>query len=141
MMHKIKELFTGTEYCRTGDTFILSPAEIVTLQKAAQKHPLTIRQTDLGKAIALTMRRACPVSGKEWSKFMTVLLKPGEGVPRHQHKRHTILYYPEACTPVFVAGYQVQPYRGMILYIHPEVEHRVEPVAESRLSVAMLVDD
>jgi len=141
MMHKIKELFTGKEYCHTGDTFVLTPAEIVILQKAAKKHPLTIAQTELGKAIALTMRRACPVSGREWSKFMTVLLEPGKEVARHQHKRHTILYYPEACSEVVVAGYHVQPYRGMILYIHPEVEHHVPPVSETRLSVAMLVDD
>jgi len=111
------------------------------LRVLANNHPLELAKTKLGGVIAQAMRAACPVTGFDYDKFMTVLLKPGEQIAEHSHKRHAILFYPELCDPVIVNGKCVYPELGEIIYIKPGVKHRVGIVEKPRLSVAMLVSE
>jgi hypothetical protein len=115
--------------------------QLIELKIAAENHPLELRALPFVSSIGLAMRCACPVPGGDWAKFMTVLLKPGEQVKSHQHKRHAILFYPEDCDPVVINGKVIHPKAGEVHYLKPGVVHHVPPVTRTRLSVAMLVDD
>ena len=79
--------------------------------------------TELGNRLATNMRKSFPFGGHSWDKFLTVYLRPGEDIPAHQHKRHTMLWYPD----------------GSLTYLLPGITHEVPRVTVERLSVAMLV--
>ena len=79
--------------------------------------------TELGARLARAMRKACPVEGSTWSKFLTVYLKPGQDIPAHEHPEHTLLWYPD----------------GSLTHLLPGTTHGVGRVEVERLSVAMLV--
>jgi len=121
--------------------FELTDAGIADVRKSAEKHPLELGKTELGSRIAHAMRSACHVSGDDWDKFMTVLLRPGESVDGHKHKRHTILYYPEGCEVMATEEIIICPGRGTMIYIAPEIWHSVPTTKDTRLSVAMLVSE
>lgn len=123
------------------DSFVLSSLQIAEVREAAEKHPLELAKKELGSRIAHAMRSACPVDGRIWDKFMTVLVKPGAEIAEHKHKRHAILFYPEACEPVIIGEDTVWPTHGTIIYIPPNTDHTVPRVLRQRLSVAMLVSD
>lgn len=111
------------------------------LQIMAQKHPLEFAKTEMGRVVAKAMRRACPVPGDTWDKFMTVLLEPGESVAPHKHTRHAILWYPDDCESIVVNGEIVPIKANQVIHMEPGVEHSVPCVAYRRLSVAMLVSE
>jgi hypothetical protein len=119
----------------------LTDEQLAELKSAAEKHPLALHEIPIAATIGLAMRCACPVLGCDWDKFMTVLLQPGESISSHQHKRHTILYYPEDCEPVVVNGEVIEPKAGQIMYMEPGVVHHVPKVTRTRLSVAMQVSE
>jgi len=85
--------------------------------------------------LAELMRAAMPIPGDDYKRMVLVDLKPGERVGRHQHKQHTVLYYPKDAGPVIVT-----PVEGMIIYLPAETPHHVPPGTEPRLSVAMLIE-
>ena len=86
--------------------------------------------------LARLMRHACPVEGHSWSKFLRVELGPGDTIPAHEHRRHTVLYYPQAADPVIVT-----PGAGSLVYLSPGTTHAVPLVDRPRVSYAMLVDE
>lgn len=86
-------------------------------------------------AVAAAMRGFCPVPDSAFKKFMLVELKSGETVAEHQHKGHTVLYYPKDASPVMI-----QPTAGMMIYLPPETPHSVPPPGKNRLSLAMIID-
>jgi len=107
----------------------------------SQTHQLEVTKSDLVLSIAQVMRAACPVPGDTWDKFMTVALKPGRSVHPHEHDRHLIVFYPEACDPIVVEGKQIDLQAGHILYMLPDTTHEVPMVTRPRLSIAMLVTE
>lgn len=86
--------------------------------------------------LAALMRNACPITGDSWSKFMRVELKAGDTIPAHEHRRHTVLYYPQAADPIIVT-----PGAGSLVYLSPGTTHAVPNVDRQRISFAMLVDE
>ena len=121
----------------------LSDAQIAEVRKCAEKHALELGKTHLGGIIGQAMRSVCPVPGTSWDRLITVILpiKGRPTVPPHAHKRHLILYYPEACASVVIDGDEIFPLSGMMIYAPPLTEHSVPAVKTPRLSVAMLVSD
>ena len=108
----------------------------------ARRNVLDIGRCKLGQHISAAMRRACPVPGQDWDKFMTVLLPPGKGIAKHQHKRHTILYYPRSCYGLVVEGRKWRLQAGSMHYLPPGTNHAVFAATipgVERLSVAMLI--
>jgi quercetin dioxygenase-like cupin family protein len=97
--------------------------ELAQILVAARRNSLDLGRTDLGHRISAAMRSACPHPG-EIQKFMTVLLKPGQSIDAHSHKRHAVIWYPDS---------------GHLRYIAPGELHNVATVKVERLSVAMLV--
>ena len=120
--------------------FFLDDTELKIVWAFAQRKRCTphFEATELGNRIATSMRKRIPVSGQQWDKFLTVYLKPGADIPAHQHKRHAVLYYPEA-TKVVIGSEPVDLGRGEMLYLPPGTLHSVPRVTAKRLSVAMLV--
>lgn len=116
----------------------LSKSDFEVLERAATRNALDLGRTEVGSMIAQAMRLACPVPGGDWDKFLTVRLKPPKSIPTHQHKRHAMLYYPDACE-VVIDGHHIIFSADTIAYISPGVAHGVPPVPRDRLSVAMLV--
>ena len=121
--------------------FLLSDIELSIVWAFAQRKRCTphFEDTELGNRLARAMRRVCPVFGSTWSKFLTVALKPGKGIPAHEHKRHAVLWYAEACRVNVSKEMRHVPAFSM-LYLPPATTHYVPPHDERRLSVAMLVD-
>ena len=120
---------------------MLNDLEIVLLKEMAAINALSISRAKRFDKLALRMRQACPVPGEEWDKFMTVLLQPGEEIKIHAHKRHAILYYPEAVSKIVIDQVVIYPARDTLIYIRPGKLHSVLPSIRPRLSVAMLVSD
>ena len=114
--------------------------EIKTIRIGAKRNALDIGRTPLGQRIARIMRGVCLVEGDSWDKFMTVLLQQGKEIKAHKHKRHTMLFYPDAVMTI-IAGRTLVFSAGALVYIPPGVEHSVPPAPRTRLSVAMLVSD
>ncbi len=85
--------------------------------------------------LARLMRHACPLSGNDWTKFMRVELIRGDTIPPHEHRRHTVLYYPQAADPIIVT-----PCAGALVYLSPGTTHAVPVVDRPRVSYAMLID-
>lgn len=81
------------------------------------------------------MMAACPAQG-EVVKFMTVKLEPGERIDSHQHKRHTVLFYPESTNAHII----IKPKAGTMIYLPPGTGHAVPQVERHRLSIAMLIE-
>ena len=82
------------------------------------------------------MRRAYEGPG-EVQKFMRVKLEPGERIDSHQHRRHAVLYYPEATNAHII----IKPQPGTIVYLPPGTIHSVPQVERHRQSIAMLIAD
>ena len=121
---------------------MLTPKLIALLKETAAINALLIGRLPEFKELAMEMRRACPVPGNKWDKFMTVLLANGQQVPHHHHKRHTVLYYPELSDPTIINGNLIHPQAGEIVHLDPGIPHSVPVVRFGpRLSVAMLVSD
>jgi hypothetical protein len=120
---------------------LLTDDQLAELKVAAEIHPLEFLKTPLGMVIGLAMRAVCPIPGGGWDKLMSVTLQPGKGIPSHQHKRHTILFYPEDCDPVVLDGKTTHPKAGDILYMKPGLVHHVPPATKPRLSIAMQVSE
>lgn len=72
--------------------------------------------------------------GFEFERLLLVNLKKGERVGKHQHKEHTVLFYPADSAAVIV-----NPIAGMVIYLPPGTPHCVPTVDNDRLSVAGLV--
>lgn len=126
---------------------LLNAAEIDDLYACAEVHPMHFVKTkpDLAAKIGAAMRPACPEPGDDWSKLMCVLLQPGMSIDTHEHRRHTVLFYPDGTNdPLRVeipAGYrEIYPDFGTVLYLPPGTPHSVPAVRTRRLSVAMLVE-
>lgn len=121
----------------------LTDAQVAEVGESAKIHALELSKTHLGSIIGQAMRAACPVPGTSWDRLITVLLpiKKRPGVPLHAHKRHLIMYYPDACELIIIDGDEIIPTRGMMIYAPPLTLHAVPPVTKPRLSVAMLVSD
>ena len=119
----------------------LAPETLATLIEAAGKprRSLDLGRLSIGKMIGEIMRSACPVPGRSWDKLLTVMLKPGEFVQPHQHKRHLVMFYPESAEPIILEQIPYHIKAGEILYVPPFTLHAVAPVKYPRLSVAMLV--
>ena len=96
--------------------------------------------TELGNRIARAMRRYFGVPGTVWDKYLTVFLKPGQHIAAHSHKRHAVLWYPEA-TEILVKGIELSVLAGEMIYLPPHTLHEVPRVTVERLSVAMLVSE
>ena len=121
---------------------MLNEQELVLLKETAAINALLIGRLSEFKELAMEMRRACPVPGNKWDKFMTVLLQTGQQIPHHHHKRHTILFYPEDADPAIINGNLIHPQAGEIIYLEPGIPHSVPVVRVGpRLSVAMLVSE
>ena len=82
------------------------------------------------------LRRACPLEGSDWYKFMSVSLEPGARISQHKHAYATVLYYPELAEPVTVT-----PQPGTMLYLPKDTLHEVPVVKRKRLSIAMLIEE
>ena len=108
-------------------------------QLRAPARALDVTKSDLAFGIAEVMRSHCPAPGDTWDTLTIVIMKPGASVDLHQHDRHTIIYYPEACDPIVVAGKQIDLAAGHILYIPPNTPHEVPAVKRTRLCVGMLI--
>ena len=121
-------------------SLILSKDDFQALTIAAERNALDISRVPVGEMIESAMRLACPVSGDHWDKFMTVLLQQGKEIKAHKHKRHTMLFYPDAVMTI-IAGRTLVFSAGALVYIPPGVEHSVPPAPRTRLSVAMLISD
>jgi len=76
------------------------------------------------------------VSGHSWVKFLRVEMNAGDHIAPHEHRRHTVLYYPQAADPVIVT-----PGAGCLVYLSPGTTHEVPKVDRPRVSFAMLVDE
>ena len=120
---------------------MLTPDQIAFLKQIASNNALQINREPMFAPLALRMRRACPVHGDKWDKFMTVWLEPGEGIEEHAHKRNLILYYPEATSQLFTEDSIIYPGADTLIYLSPGNMHSVAPVSKPRLSVAMLVSE
>jgi len=86
-------------------------------------------------ALAEVLRSFAPLSGDEYRALVLVELKPGEGTPPHNHKHHTVVYYPQDARPI-----TIEPKAGMLLYMPPGTPHNVPPGDAARVSVAMVID-
>ena len=120
---------------------MLTADQIAFLKLIAPRNALQISREPTFQNLALRMRQACPVPGEEWDKLLTVWLEPGEEVKEHCHKRHTILYYPEAASQLVMVELTLYPGADTLIHLFPGVDHYVPPVTRRRLSVAMLVSD
>ena len=121
---------------------MLNEQELVLLKETAAINALLIGRLSEFRELAMEMRRACPVPGNKWDKFMTVLLAEGQQIPHHHHKRHTVLFYPEDCEATIINGNLIHPEAGEIVHLDPGIPHSVPVVRFGpRLSVAMLVSD
>jgi len=99
-------------------------------------------KTDRWLPIVKAMRAKCPVPGDDWHRLLAVSLPVNDGIPEHSHPRkHTVLFYPEACDPVLIEGVPFHPDKGTMLYMKPGTNHSVPPVETERLTIAMLVKD
>lgn len=123
---------------RGVNSFELCQAERDHIWSMARRHALDLDKSELGERLKFAMQSQCPVAG-EITKFLTVIKKPGQSIPEHQHKRHLIMFYPQACEPIYVRGVPVELEAGMILYLPPLTPHKVLRCKVERLSVAMLV--
>ena len=85
--------------------------------------------------LAHLMRHHCPVKGDSWVKFLRVEMQAGDHIAAHEHRRHTVLYYPQAADPIIVT-----PGAGCIVYLSPGTTHEVLTVDRPRISYAMLVN-
>lgn len=81
------------------------------------------------------MRGVVPGPSTDIKGMLLVHLDPGERVGLHQHKEHTVLYYPADSAPIVVT-----PVAGMIIYLPPGTPHAVPTVDGERVSVAMLIN-
>ena len=120
--------------------FLLDDKELSIVWAFAKRKRCTphFEDTELGNRIATSMRARFPVEGWSWDKYLTVYLKPGQDIPAHEHKRHAVLWYPEATT-VIVDSKEQHVLAGEMLYMKPGTTHSVPRVTVERLSVAMLV--
>ena len=85
--------------------------------------------------LAELMRSVVPLPGNEYSKLLLVHIGSGERIGKHEHRQHTVLYYPAGASDIVV-----KPVEGMIIYLPPGTPHHVPTVKGDRVSVAMLVD-
>ncbi len=93
------------------------------------------RKLDCNCKLAELMRSVVPEPGVDIAGHLLVQLKAGERVGRHEHKEHTVLYYPADSAPIVVT-----PVAGMVIYLPPGTPHAVPTVEGDRLSVAMLIN-
>ena len=84
--------------------------------------------------LSALMRHACPVKGDSWDKFIRVELDPGDHIAPHEHREHTVLYYPMSADPIIVT-----PGAGSLVYLSPGTTHEVPDVSRPRVSFALLV--
>ena len=105
--------------------FYLDDIELSIVWEFAKRKRCTphFENTELGNRMARAMRQAAPLAGTSWDKYLTVYLKPGQDIPAHEHRRHTMLWYPS----------------GELTYLVPGITHSVPRVTVERLSVAMLI--
>ena len=103
--------------------FYLDDTELGFVWAMARRNSKDLGRSVVGKKLAKIMRANCPVIGTEWSKFLSVLLRPGQEIAPHRHSRHAMLWYPD----------------GRMIYLRPGTEHGVSRVTVERLSVAMLI--
>ncbi len=105
--------------------FFLTHTEVGIVWEFAKRKRCTphFADTELGARLARGMRKACPLTGTSWDKYLTVYLRPGQDIPAHEHRRHTMLWYPD----------------GSLTYLVPGITHSVDRVTVERLSVAMLI--
>ena len=85
--------------------------------------------------LAEIMRSFVPLPGYDRQKLILVHLAAGEQVGMHEHREHSVLYYPEDA-----AAIMFEPKAGTMIYLPPGVRHSVPKVSEDRVSLAMLVD-
>lgn len=102
--------------------FYASAVDLDHIWYMARRHANDLGRSVIGKQLSCAMYKACPVAG-EVTKFLSVLLRPGQEIKPHSHKRHAMIWYPD----------------GRIKYIAPGTVHDVPRVTVERLSVAMLV--
>lgn len=96
-----------------------------------------IKHGEIYYSYADKMREACPVPGADWAKLMMVNIAKGEGVEVHAHKRHAVLFYPEAAEKLVIT-----PEPGTMIYLPPGTSHYVPRIKGSdRFSMAMLIED
>lgn len=95
-----------------------------------------INPSDLYYSYAAQMRDACPLDGIAFDKMMMVNLDSGEAVGVHAHKRHAVLFYPEAAEKVCIT-----PEPGTMIYLPPGTSHYVPKVKAPRFSLAMLIGE
>lgn len=122
--------------------FFLDELELSIVWAFAQRKRCTphFEDTELGNRIATSMRKRFPFTGHQWDKYLTVYLKPGQDIPAHEHKRHAVLWYPQA-TAVVIEGESIQVGAFSLVYLKPGTTHEVPRVTVERLSVAMLVSE
>ncbi len=123
---------------------MLNDSEIAELWLIGKKNTSvagTVQLSVIPWVIAQAMRAQCPVPGDTWDEFMTVVLRLGRAVPPHEHDRHLVVYYPEACDPIVVEGKKIDLQAGHIIHLPPGTTHEVPTVSRSRLCVAMLVPE
>ena len=110
-----------------------------------KRHCPHFEATELGNRIARAMRRHFPLPGTHWDKFLTVYLKPGQHIAAHFHKRHAVLWYPEATSVITeqlpTERKPIELAAGEMIYLPPFMLHEVPRVTVERLSVAMLVSE
>lgn len=96
-----------------------------------------IKPGELYDSYRETMRAACPVPPEGIiAKFMMVNIAAGEGVAVHAHKRHAVLFYPEAAEKMVIT-----PEPGTMIYLPPGTSHYVPKVKAARFSLAMLIEN
>ena len=86
--------------------------------------------------LAQLLRDFAPVPGDDYRHLVVVELKPGETIKTHQHRHHTVVYYPVDASPI-----TIQPRAGMLVYLPPDTPHNVPATAAPRVSLAMIIDD
>jgi hypothetical protein len=121
-------LFGDIPYPAAAETahagfFSLDDNELEQVWAMAKRHANDLGRSEIGDRLFDAMYAACPVHNQV-SKFLSVLLRPGQEIAPHKHRRHAMLWYPD----------------GAIRYIAPGTVHGVLRVTVQRLSVAMLVD-
>ena len=126
---------------RVCEPLLIPPEDVVELKRLARKDHKAFLKTDLWKPIAKAMRVQCPSPGEDWTFLATVWNPVGASIPEHKHRKHTILFYPEACDPVVIEGVPFYPERGTIVHLSPQTLHSVPPTVRDRVTVAMKVKD
>lgn len=126
----------------------LTPEELDELWRCAREHPNAVRRSralaPLGPGLRLLAAHVVPeLAGARIVKLMTVLLgagtEQGDRVDDHAHPEHTVLLYaqPSALT---VEGELLHFDAGDVVYLPPDVVHRVGLQNRPRLSVALLLE-